>query len=152
MPIFYVRGVSAATVGTVDHALANLWNPSPTKRIKVYEVALFATTAAASGDGYWIQRTSARNTAGSTVTPDADNSSAGDATPDSGALLDLAAFSVQPTLRTPQLWGWSVPIIPAAGFIWQTRGITIPAGGGLAITQRVGSIAPVAEITFVFED
>lgn len=152
MPIFYVRGVTAATATTADHVLAALFNPSPTKRITVLEITLFETAAANTGDSLWVQRTSTQGTAGSSVSPTATNSSSGDAVPDSGAVLGLAAYSVQPTLRTPQLWAWSVPSLTGAGFIWNPRGIVIPVGEGLAITQRVASIAPIAEVTFVFED
>jgi hypothetical protein len=144
--------VTAATAATADHVLAALFNPSGTKRINVVEITLFATAVATSGDGYWIQRTSSRGTEGSTVTPDADNANDGVTSPSSGAILGLAAYSAQPTLRTPQMWGWSIPVIPAVGFIWQPRSIVIPAGEGVAITQRVASAAPICEVTFVFED
>jgi hypothetical protein len=152
MAIFYVRGVTGNTANTIDHALFGLWNPSGTKRIDVLEVALFITAPAASSDGYWISRTSAQGTAGSTVTPTAANSLSGDAVPDSGATLDLAAYSVQPTLLTPQLWGWAVTTSPGFGFIWQPRGIKIPPGSGLCLHQRLGSVAPICEVTIVFQD
>jgi hypothetical protein len=45
--------------------------------------------------------------AGSTATPDADNTWTGDDVPASAAVLDLAAYSVQPARdAAPFMWGW----------------------------------------------
>ncbi|MGH9908108.1 MAG: hypothetical protein ACRD8U_21260 [Pyrinomonadaceae bacterium] len=153
MAVYYVRGVTAATAATADHAICALWNPAAGRRIKVVEFAVFKAGTGASSDSVKIERITARGTAGSTVTPDADNSAEADAIPDSGALLDLAAYSAQPTRATPGLYGWVAPNVAGAGIILPfPRGITIPPGAGLALTQRAATAWPISEVTFIFED
>lgn len=150
---YSVRGFTAATAATADHCLAELWNPDSLKRMKVFEIGLFKAGAGAANDSVYIVRTTARGTAGSTVTPDADNAWAGDDVPSSGALLDLAAFSVQPTRASPNLFGWVAAAVAASGFIWPVpRGIWIPPGTGLAICQRVATAWPTSEVYFAWEE
>src|ERR1043165_9659699 len=98
---YSVRGRTAATAGTADHAICAFWNPHSTQRIKVIGFRCFKTAAGAAGDAFRFARTSTRGTAGSTVTPDIDNHSEQAVAPVSGVLLDLAAFTGQPTLQTP---------------------------------------------------
>jgi hypothetical protein len=50
MPDFSVRGLTAATVATADHAICALWNPDSLKRIKVFEMVTFKTAAGTAGD------------------------------------------------------------------------------------------------------
>ena len=153
MAVYHVRGFTAATAATADHAIASLWNPSATKRIKVVEFAIFKAGAGAANDSLKLERITTKGTPGSTVTPDADNSAEADAVPDSGAVLDLAAFTVQPTRATPALFGWVAPAVAAAGLVYPfPRGLTIPPGTGLAITQRAATAWPISEVSFVFED
>jgi hypothetical protein len=150
---FSARGVTVATVATVDHAIAALWNPDSLKRIKMFEVGLFKTTAGTAADSIYITRITTQGTAGSVITPDADSAWNGDDVPASGALLNLAAFSVQPTRGAPGLFGWVAPTVAASGFVWPTpRGIWIPPGTGLAICQRVATIWPVSEVYFAWEE
>lgn len=153
MAIYYVRGFTAATAATADHAICALWNGSGSKRIKVFEFAIFKAGAGAANDSFKIERITTQGTAGSTVTPDADNSIEADATPDSGAVLNLAAFSAQPTRSTPALYGWVAPAVAGAGLIIPfPRGISIPPGTGLAVTQRAATAWPTSEVSFGFED
>lgn len=153
MATHYVRGFTAATAATANHAIASCWNPSGTRRVKLVEVAIFKAGAGAANDSIYLERITARGTAGSTVTPDADNSSEADATSPAGVLLDLAAFTVQPTLASPGMYGWVAPAVAGAGIILPTpRGIWIPAGAGVAILQRAATAWPTSEVTFVFED
>jgi len=85
--------------------------------------------------------------------PDADNAGQADSTPPSGATLELAAFTVQPTLASPGMYGWVAPAVAGAGIIIPIpRVIVIPAGTGLAIVQRAATIWPTSEVSFVFED
>lgn len=155
MNVYYVRGFTAATAATANHVIAELWNPGTVagRRIEVYEVAVFKAGAGVANDSIYLERTTARGTAGSTVTPDADNAGQADSTPPSGALLDLAAFTVQPTLATPGMYGWVAPAVAGAGIILPLpRGVVIPAGTGLAVVQRAATAWPTSEVTFVFED
>lgn len=155
MDPYYARGFTAATAATANHAIAELWNPGTLsgRRIKVVEVWIFKAGAGAANDSLYLCRTTARGTAGSTVTPDVDNAGEFDSAPPSGALLDLAAFTVQPTLATPGMLGWVAPAVAGAGIqIPLPRGIIIPAGGGLALVQRAATAWPTSEVAFVFED
>jgi len=153
MSDFSVRGLTAATAATADHAICALWNPDSLKRIKVFEMGIFKTAVGTAADSLYVARITARGTAGSTVTPDVDNAWDADDIPASGALLDLAAYPVQPTLGTPRMWGWVASAIAAAGVIWPTpRGISIPPGTGLALCQRAATIWPVSEVYFCWEE
>lgn len=153
MSNFSVRGFTAATAATADHTIAELWNPDSLKRIVVFEIGLFKAGAGTAGDTVYICRTTAKGTSGSTVTPDADNAWFGDDVPGAAPTLELAAFSVQPTKATPNLWGWCAAAVSASGFIWPTpRGIHIPAGTGLAIVQRAATAWPTSEVYFAWEE
>lgn len=153
MAEYSARGVTAATAATIDHAVAALWNPDTAKRIKLLELGLFKAGAGAANDGLYLTRITARGTPGSTITPDADNAWSGDDVPSSGALVDLAAYSVQPTRATPPLWGWIAAAVAASGVIWPTpRGIWIPPGTGLALCQRTATAWPISEVYFCWEE
>jgi hypothetical protein len=153
MSVFSARGFTAATAATADHAITTLWNPDSAKRIKLIEAGLFKAGAGTSGDSLYMIRTSTRGTAGTTVTPDADNAWDGDDIPSSGALMDLAAFSGQPTLQGPGLFGWVAGAASASGFIWPCpRGIWIPPGKGIALCQRAATIWPTSEAYFEWEE
>jgi hypothetical protein len=151
--IYSVRGVTAATATTADVAIASLWNPDSTDSITVYEIGIFKTGAGAAGDSFYVERITTRGTAGSTVTPDADNAWGNLVAPPSGALLDLASYSVQPTSSTPPLFGFVAAAVAGSGIIWPTpRGIKIPPGAGLSIAQRVATAWPASEVYFVWEE
>lgn len=155
MNAYYVRGFTAATAATANHVIAELWNPGTLsgRRIEVFEVAIFKAGAGTANDSLFLERTTAKGTSGSTVTPDADNAAQADSTPPSGATLELAAFSVQPTLATPGMYGWVAPALAGAGIIIPIpREIVIPAGTGIAIVQRAATIWPTSEVTFGFKD
>lgn len=150
--MYTVRGRNAATAATAEHTIAELWNPHSTQRIKVISVSMFKTTAGTAADAWRTKRTTARGTAGSTVTPDIDNHSERAAAPVSGALLDLAAFSVQPTLDASELGpAWVAAAFAAAGAVFAIPGgIVIPPGTGLALVQVAATIWPVSEVEFVW--
>ena len=153
MGVYSVRGFTAATAATADHSVFSVWNPDSLKRITLLELGLFKAGAGAANDSLYVCRTSARGTAGSTVTPDADNAWLGDDVPASGFLLDLAAFSVQPTKGSPNLFGWVASAVAGAGIIWPTpRGIVIPAGTGIAVAQRAATAFPTSEVYAVIEE
>lgn len=150
--MYTCRGRSAATAATADHAISALWNPHSTQRIKLVALSVFKQGGAgAAGDSFRLRRISARGTAGSTVTPDIDHHSMAAVAPVSGALLDLAAYSVQPTLiATSDLGiGWTAPAVQGAGLVYPIPGgIEIPPGAGIAIVQVAATAWPASEITY----
>jgi len=151
--IYSARGFTAATAATADHIIANLHDPDDADTITVLEIGCFKSGAGAAADSIYVCRTTDRGTAGSTVTPDADNAWGNQVIPPSGALLDLAAFTVQPTRGTPGMFGWVAANVAASGFVWPCpRGIKIPPGDGLCIAQRAATAWPGSEVYFVWEE
>src|SRR5687767_11340936 len=123
MPEFRVAGRSAATAATANHVAACLWNPSATLTIFVTEVHVCLTAATAANLS--LRKTSTRGTppAGSVVAT-IDNSHDSSAAPASGAVLDLAAFTAQPTLVGVPIERWALPAaIGAAGMFVFPNGI-----------------------------
>lgn len=153
---YSVRGITVATAATADHAIASIWNPSSTKRIELIEFGYFALTAPAASSGFYLRRITARGTAGSTATPGVPNSFQNDAAPDSGFLLDLAAFSVQPTLAAAPGMGPAFPlsVVAASGLLYPVGGgfLTIPPGTGIALCNRAAVITPAGEVYAVVDD
>lgn len=151
MAIIRLAGRSAATLATANHVAAQLWNPHATARISVMEVHICITTAGAANIS--IQRSTVRGTAGSTVTPTVASSSQRDIVSPSGTVLDLALFTVQPTLETPSKERWNLPAaVGAAVMIPFAEGIIVPAGMGLCLVTPVGAAFPASDISFVYED
>ena len=148
-----VRGRTAATAATADNGIAALWNPHATKRLTVYEIGLMAASAPASGASVYLRRTSARGTAGSTVTPGIQNGYQRDIAPVSGVLLDLAAYSVQPTFETGGLKGWVLMAVAAATILYPiSKGIVVPPGTGLALVTAAAIIIPISEVWAVWAE
>lgn len=149
--------MSAGSAGRVWGAL---WNPSSTRRIKVIEIGAFFTDFSGSvGQGLYGARISTRGTPGSTVTPDVDNSDDFSSAPPSGALLDLADYTVLPTISLPELlsgviFGSLGAGSESTGFkIPLTRGIVLAPSSGVAIVQRLDeAFTNGCEIEFMFED
>jgi hypothetical protein len=150
---YIVRGRSAATAATADHAICGFWNPHATTRIKVVSFSLFKQGGAgAAGDSFRMRRTSATGTAGSTVTPGRETHSEYGVAPVSGALLHLAAYSVQPTLVSGDLGiGWTAPNVQGAGIVYPIPGgIVLPPGAGIALVQVAATAWPISEIVFAW--
>lgn len=144
--IFHLTGLGGPVITASNgEVFAQLWNPSGTKRIRAVLVHLFMHDFDIAGNSFFITRTTTRGTPGSTVTPDADNADEGDAAPPSGMLLDLAEFSVQPTLAVPELNSpFTFPAGAAgtegSGFSREfPRGIVVPPGTGLAVCEKIGN-------------
>ncbi|TMJ43306.1 MAG: hypothetical protein E6G89_01620 [Alphaproteobacteria bacterium] len=101
-----------------------------------------------------FRRTTARGMPAATVTPDISNDGRRGANPVSGVLLDLAAFSVQPTLEADD-WGPNISASQQAnapeGFFsthrWQGSGLYIPPGTGIALIQTEAISSPAFEIS-----
>jgi hypothetical protein len=149
MNSYSVGGRSAATAATANHAGATLWNASAVRGIFVTQIAWSKTVATV--DNLGLVRVSARGTAGSTVTPAIQNDYDSDAAPASGALLDLAAYTVQPTLvsATAYMFRWNLPATIGSGFILPLPDVLrIPAGQGLCLVTPPAVILQPGDVTF----
>lgn len=153
MATYQVRGRSVATAATADHAAAALWNPSTAFRITVWEIWVCCNAAPAAGAALNLRRITTSGTAGSTVTPTIENDTDRALAPPSGALLHLAAYTVQPTLIGIGMAGWTFAAVAASGIIMPfPRGIAIPPGTGLAITAATALAIPAADIVYVWSE
>jgi hypothetical protein len=143
-------GRTAATAASANQAVASLWNPHGTAR--VYLTFLELCTTGAVAQSFALQRISARGTATTTVTPNADNAYDRDVANVAGMVLDVA-YSVQPTLVAAVLWRWNIPNVAGSGFMKQFpgRGISIPPGTGLCLVGVTASV-PIADVNVLFED
>lgn len=153
--MYSVRGRNAATVGTADHAIWGFWNPHSTQRIKLISFSMWAQSAApAAGYSARLRRISAQGTAGSTVTPNSSNDSRLGVAPVSGAVLNLAAYSVQPTLLASSVdfgLGFTFAAVQASGFVYPIPGgIEIGPGAGVAMIQVPATASVVFEITLTW--
>lgn len=152
--MYSVRGRTTATAATADHAIAQLWNPHATQRIKVISFALFKTTTGTAADSLRLRRSSGRGaTPSSTVTPGIENHSERAVAPPSGVLLDMGAFGTQPTLVAASELGpdWIAAAFAAAGINYAIPGgIVVPPGTGLVIAQITATAWPISGVTFVW--
>jgi hypothetical protein len=155
-----ISGRTAATAATANHVLGALWNPSASVRMVVFEVAICANAAPTAGTSLYLVRSSARGTAGSSITSTIDNDNEKLLIPPSGAILDLAAYSVQPTLlpaagtnTAGMHFTWSFAAVVGSGVVYSIpRGIVVPAGNGLCIAQKTAVIFPISDIGFEWEE
>ena len=153
--MYIVRGRTVATAATIDHAIYSVWNPHATQRIKMITWSIFKEAVGTAADGCRWRRISARGTAGSTVTPTIEHHSERAIAPPSGFLLDLAAFSVQPTLVAGDLGqSWVAAAVAGAGGIFAIPGgLIIPPGTGIVAIQTKATIWPISEVgVVVLED
>jgi hypothetical protein len=152
---YYVNVTPAATAATDAHAILQIWNPSTTRTIQLCELsAVFRAAAPAAGAGFTTRRSTARGTAGSTITPTAEHHSRREAAPDSAFVIDLAAFTGQPTLAAGELYPvWGFAAIQNSGLILPLpRGIEIPPGTGLCFVNAAAIATAVAEWGLVIEE
>ena len=151
---FRVSGRSGATAATDAHALFAIWNPHSTARLRVLDSHINATVAPGAGAGLELRRITARGTAGSTITPTIENDDARAVAPPSGALLDLAVYSVQPTVvaAAGALFSWTYAAVAASGLIVPFgTGIEVPPGTGLAWLNTSAIIFPISEVGWSWE-
>lgn len=147
MERYTVSAVTVATAATVDHAIAGLWNASTSRRIAVKEIHVFKT-AAGGADIVKVRRVTSRGTAGSTVTPTIVNEHDRQIAPASGALLDLAAYSVQPTFEALDLHSAVLPGAIGSGIMWIfEEPIWVPATNGLVVCTGSALAFPVSRVT-----
>jgi hypothetical protein len=131
--------------------VATLWNPSSAVELYVREIHIVNTTAASAN--IYLRRATARGTAGSTVTPDIDNEVGRAAASPAGAVLDLATYSVQPTLDASILDQWITAAVIGAGKIWTfPKRIMLPPGQGLSIANSQAVAVAACDITFVWDE
>lgn len=148
---FRCGGRTVATAATAGHAAATLWNPSSAVEMYLREFHFVNTTAASAN--LVIRRSTTRGTAGSTVTPDIDNEVDRAATSPAGALLDLATYSVQPTLDTSELDRWMTAAVIGAGKIWTfPKRVLIPPGQGITIATPVATAIAASDVTAVWDE
>lgn len=151
--VYSARGRTVASNGTANHGVAALWNPHATQRLRVREIGLVAAAAPGAGSTILVARISARGTAGSTVTPTIASAHNRGIDRPSGALLDLATYSVQPTVDGIALRGWVLAAVAASGVILPFRdGIEIPPGAGLAIVNGAAIAVPASDVYFEWEE
>lgn len=155
MAVYSVSGVTVVTAAAINNGIAALWNPSTTRRIKVLEAGVYKNGI--TGIRVRLTRVSARGTPGSTVTPDADNSwEGGDDVPASGALLDLAAYTVQPTIMGTSLNSSLTSNASGSGgtgYVWTSpEGWWVPPLRGFAILTLQANAWPISEVYFVWEE
>ncbi len=152
MAVYRVAGKTVATAATINHAVAGIWNPHATDRVRVTELKVCITTATAVEPT--IFRNTARGTAGSTVTPAIAQSDGRDVAPVSGFLLDLSAYTVQPTLDgAVALEKWWLPAAIGAGVMWVfSDPIVVGPGAGIVIVTGTAVAFPVSAVSIVAED
>lgn len=153
MSKFYTAsGITAATAATADHVIAALWNPASNRRLTVVG-ARCSKSAVGAADIPRLARITTQGTVGSTITPTIVNHHERDLAPPSGALLNLAAFSVQPTIEPLRLHSFYVPASIGAGLMWAFEGeIEIPAGNGLAFVTGSALAYPVSSADFTWHE
>jgi|SRR5712692_6658608 len=149
--MYSVSGEPAA-VGTIDNAIAALWNPHASQFVKVIQVQIAFTAAPTAAYRIKVRRISARGTAGSTITPGIANHSLRGIAPPSGALLDLAAYSVQPTFDGDNIGpGWVFSAVASAGLIYPIPGgFQVGPGAGLALVAAATIAGAISRVTYVF--
>jgi hypothetical protein len=146
------RAMNAATAATAGHAVAGLWNPSTTQRLHVVQIHIGVTAATAAVPA--LRRATARGTAGASTTSAIENDWERIVAPPSGAILDVAAYSAQPTLETNELLGMQTPAAIGSGVVWvfEPKAITIPASSGLVIVTSTAVAFPISRIGFVWDE
>lgn len=151
--MYTARGRTTTTTAAADNAVATLWNPHSTHRIKVIAISICVAIAPSAGSTPKLRRVTARGTPASTVNPGIAQHSERSIAPPSGALLDLGTYSAQPTFDTGDLgFGWVLAAVAASGIVYPlpANGIIIPPGAGLCIATGSAVAIPASDITFTW--
>lgn len=149
-----ISGRGLATAGTINHVLAQLWNPSSTRTI--WCTAIGYSKTAATADVVAVKRSSARGaTPTSTVTPTISSDWEREISPPSVSVLELATFTTQPTLDASSVpfFQYGLAAAIGAGFIipFETKdlqGFKILPGSGLCLYSPTAAITQVADVFF----
>lgn len=146
--IRYAVGGAAPVPSVNGEPYAALWNPSTTKRLYVVRIIIEDDHATISNRPGPV-RCSTRGTPGSTITPGIENDFNRAVAPASGAELNLADFTVAPTLQPPRLMRYTITAT-GGGVIIELGGLVIPQSTGLAIeaTANLGT----SFTTFVWDE
>lgn len=153
MRSFAISDRTAATAATANHAGAQLWNASANRSLFVTQISWAKTVGTV--DGLGLVKSSARGTPGTSLTAVAQNDVDGDAAPPSGAILDKAAFTVQPTLVSGTAYGfrWNLPATIGSGFILPLPDpIRVAPGTGLVIVTLGNVILQPADVAFFWRE
>ena len=147
---YSVGGRGGPTAASV-HFVGALWNPHATKSIFL---VIASSSKTVGTQALNMHRISARGTPGSTVTPDIDNDLDGLLAPISGAVLDLAPYSVQPTRVDPAV-GSFMPSQSNPGATEESwfgeEGLRIPAGTGVGWIIPVG-VATTSDLSCAWDE
>jgi hypothetical protein len=149
-----IGGRSGTTAATAGHYIGVLWNGHATKSIFVRSMTM---SKLAGGAGQLMRRLTTRGTPATTETPDIDNDFERLKAPISGTVLDLGAYSVQPTQSLPEDLVRPMPSGAAAapGPIWEVyfgeTGIRVYAGTGLGVAQT-GATASQYDLSFIWDE
>ena len=152
----YGVGVSGAAPSGAVEPHSALWNPSAD--IPLFLVYVCCAVPGGTAAQIILCRITTRGTPGSTVTPDADNDFDRELAPPSGAEVNLADFTVAPTVGSDlDRWfttagGGSVdrwfgqPDSSRAG----TKAIEVPPGTGLSLSVQSGAV--ITEDTWMWDE
>jgi hypothetical protein len=151
---FGIGARAAATPATANACHGVLWNSHATMDIYVRQITTARLTTVGSEANY-AQRVSARGTpAGGAFVADIDNDFERLAAPISGTLLDVAAYSVEPT-RSGSAWFrlmTSQPLVgPTQELYFDGDGLRIPASTGLGVFQ-VAATATRFDLSFIWDE
>jgi len=149
----YVLVGNAAQPAVSSDPVAQVWNPHSTHRCRLVRLAVAADGVGTSGNfsSILFRRSTARGTAGSTVTPDIDHHSERAIAPPSGVVLDLAAFSVLPTMGSSIGPGAIISRFAGGTGLIFALGVVVPPGTGLVL-ESGGNGMPACRITVEAEE
>lgn len=152
MDVSLGRATNAVTAATAGHAVAQLWNPHATLDLMVSQIGLSVTAATACIPA--LRRSSARGTAGASTTVARENDHGYGAAPASGAILDVAAFTVQPTLiGSNEMHQSQIAAAIGSGWVFSFgKPVAVPAGTGLVIVTSTGVAFPVSRLWYTWSE
>jgi hypothetical protein len=151
--MYTVRARVPSSTISVGDAISVLWNPHATQRITLVECAVWDPTSGTVIETVLIRRMTTRGTPGSTITPGVQHHSRRAIAPPSGALLDMAGYSVEPTpdsITTIENFAWSL-IGTGGGGMRVDLNLVIPPGDGVGLVASDAAVRPF-EVEFVWYD
>lgn len=154
--MYSLRGRAAPVAVAANDAVFGIWNPHSTQRIKLlHMMAVIQSAPGAANSACCFRRTTARGTPGSTVTPNISNDSRRGVAPVSGLLLDLADFTVEPTLEAEYFGPVFKPTGSSVGDCLShdfLGGLVIPPGTGLAWISLTALAPGTQEISLTWTE
>lgn len=145
--------MNAATDAAANAIIAQLWNPSSTRTIKVVRCYI-SKTAIGGNEDLAPVRTSARGaTPGSTITPGIAQHFRRAVAPPSGAVIETSNFATEPTIDGVAIAERVLSINLAAWtMVWQfPEPLAVLPGAGLAIAELTTALAvPISDVGFTW--